>query len=348
MRFSAADGSLLALRGEIHRNFPGSLSAAYPRPASMQWFWAGDSEEGLTYGVHDATLRYKELRFAARCPAQAGSAHLVALAAAGDRIPSAEAEPSAPVFAVELAAGAWIGSLSGCLQTSKGGGAGTTSIERPKLEEIGLDGIQALPTVDTRLRFLQHHELHVSCVFVDIEGDAVLAEDLTSQAVDFPAGSPVESSLTLHMIRLGYRFGWLFPELSGWRFVPEVGVSIDPFAYELRSPSVAGRVDRSYNVAFPYYGLLVEGPIWGDLRGEIDVAGGAGVNGATLLDVDARLAYPLIASHGFRAALVLGLRGTWFRRRDHQSPLYNDINILMGTFSSDPWAGLTAGLRVEF
>ena len=63
-----------ALRGEIHRNFSGFLSAAYPRPASMQWFWAGDSEEGLTYGVHDATLRYKELRFGTDPVLHAGTA----------------------------------------------------------------------------------------------------------------------------------------------------------------------------------------------------------------------------------------------------------------------------------
>lgn len=63
-----------ALRGEIHRRFSGFLSATYPRPASMQWLWAGGSEEGLYYGVHDATVRYKELRFGADLELGAGAA----------------------------------------------------------------------------------------------------------------------------------------------------------------------------------------------------------------------------------------------------------------------------------
>ena len=45
---------------------------------------------------------------------------------------------------------------------------------------------------------------------------------------------------------------------------------------------------------------------------------------------------------------MVGLKGTWLRRRDDQSPEYNDVEVRIGTFSTDPWAGLTAGLRIGF
>jgi hypothetical protein len=158
----------------------------------------------------------------------------------------------------------------------------------------------------------------------------------------------VGSRLDLDLIRFDYRADWSALRLGGWSAVLEVGFAIDPFRYRLESPTVSGEVDRSYTIAYPYVGAFIWGPIVGRLRGEAEVSGMAGVNGVTYLDMDLRLAYPVIDSGGVMASIVLGLKGTWLERRDNQEPQYNDIRFRMGAFSTQPWAGFTTGLRVNF
>lgn len=263
--------------------------------------------------------------------------------------PEAQSAPevqAVPVFQLSLTASAWFASSQGYLQTSKGGGAGTTSWKRPELDEIGLDGIKALPVVDARLMFFGHHELHANYVGLVIDGSDTLGNELVSQDVTFPAGSRVDSDLELRMLRFGYRAHWIVPELGGWTLAPEIGLSFYPFQYQLSSPTVADSVDRSYTMMFPYLGVLVSGPIAGKLRGEVEVAGLAGI--ATLLDVDVRLAYELVEVQSVHLALVAGLKGTWFERRDHQDPQYNSIQLRMGSFSTQPWNGFHVGLRLSF
>ncbi len=52
-----------ARRGEIHSDLSGLREVTYPRDASMGWLRIGGDGEGLYYGVHDPTVRLKELRF---------------------------------------------------------------------------------------------------------------------------------------------------------------------------------------------------------------------------------------------------------------------------------------------
>jgi hypothetical protein len=46
--------------------------------------------------------------------------------------------------------------------------------------------------------------------------------------------------------------------------------------------------------------------------------------------------------------VLVGLRGLWLRRKDDQKLAQNNINLRIGAFSANPWAGLHAGLRLDF
>jgi hypothetical protein len=246
-----------------------------------------------------------------------------------------------------LEADGWLASLEGSLQTPSGGRMGTTSPGRPKLEEIGLDGLEVLGFFDAGFTVIEKHELRVHFDFIDIDGTDTLPSQLVSQGQVFPAGSPVDASLRLHFVRVGYRGHWL-PTWKGWHLSPEIGMALLPFRYELRSPAATGTVDRSYTEAYPYYGILLGRTIWGPVDFELELLGAGGLNDVSYIDSDARLLWNLYERGQMNWALVLGLRGTWFQRGDGQRPVQNDPSVRVGSFSTSPWAGFHFGLRLGF
>src|SRR5258705_3381568 len=185
------------------------------------------------------------------------------------------------VLSAELTARAWFGSVDGYLQTRAGGQAGSTSPHRPTTEEIGLDGLSAMPVVDGVLRILEKHEIHAQYARVSLSGEDVLRSELVSQGRTFPAGSPVESHLGLDLFRAGYRARWLPFRPFGLSLSAEAGFSLNPFSYRLASPAATGNVDRSYSIGFPYLGLLIERKVLDRLAVEVDLAGSGGINGVS-------------------------------------------------------------------
>jgi len=282
------------------------------------------------------------------------AAGLFSSSTAGAEAADAAGEPRPPLL--RISATAWLASLEGHLQTPSGGRVGTTSPGRPRLEEIGLGGLQVLPTVDVQLRIARTHELHLAYVHIDLRGSAVLEDPLVSQGVLFPAGSPVESGLELPLLRLGYRAHWLRLNPGRWHIAPEVGIAGFDFAYILNNtlnntldpPSAVASVDRRYAVLFPYLGFLAERPLLDRLDFEGEVFGSAGINGTSYAELDLRLVYALLRRRHASVSGMLGLRGLWLYRRDGQKPVPNEIDVRVGSFSSDPWAGFYVGLRLEF
>jgi hypothetical protein len=259
---------------------------------------------------------------------------------------SADEEPRPPLL--RIAATGWLASLEGHLQTPSGGQAGTTTPGRPSLEEIGLGGLQGLPTVDLQLRIARTHEIHVGYVHIDVSGSALLDDALISQGVVFPAGSPVKSALDLPFVRIGYRAHWLSWNPGSWHIAPEAGIAGFDFGYRLDSPSVSGSVDRGYSAVFAYLGFLAERPLVGRLGFESEVFGSAGINGVSYAELDLRLVYDFVRDRRVGLSGLLGLRGLWLYRKDGQTPVPNEIDVRVGAFSTDPWAGFYAGLRLEF
>jgi hypothetical protein len=135
---------------------------------------------------------------------------------------------------------------------------------------------------------------------------------------------------------------------SSGSLAPEVGVAVVNLHYQLDSASSTGSADREYSWVFPYLGCLVQQRINDRIDLEADIAGMAGINGATYASMDLRALYTVWHSDPIAARLVIGLAGTWLRRKDDQKQLQNDPDLRYGAFSSDPWAGVHFGLRVDF
>ena len=255
----------------------------------------------------------------------------------------------APAFRLGLSASAWFGSLSGYLQTSREDQAGTTDYERPELDEIGLDGMQVLPTADLRLTLFGDHEVVVDWEGIAIDGYDVPDQPLTSQGVTFPAGSAVESGLELHMIRVGYRAGWILPDLGEWRHPPR-DRRVDQSVLVHADLPHRGRRGRSLvrHSSFRTSGCWSRARSGAPSAGRSRSPGWGTSNGATLLDVDLRVSYPFSDEGGIKVSGVVGLRGRGTAGATTSRQLYNEIDLRVGAFSTDPWADIHAGLRVEF
>jgi hypothetical protein len=265
--------------------------------------------------------------------------------AAGDPPPS---RSEARWLSARIDVAGWLASLEGSLQTPAGGDVGTTSPGRPRLDEIGLGGLRVLPSFDAGLVALGKHELRLHYDHVDIGGDAFLETPLVSQGQLFPAGSPVESRLRLSFLRVGYRALWL-PPLSGeWRLTPEAGIAFVPLRYQLRSPVATGAVDRAYGVGTLYYGLELAGPVYRNVDLELELLGAGGLNHVSYIDNEVRIVWRALETPHTTTSFLLGLRGAWFRRADQQQPVENAPDVRVGSFSTDPWSGLTFGVRLEF
>ena len=247
-----------------------------------------------------------------------------------------------------VAAGIWLGGLSGHLQTPNGGRPGSTSSHRPTVDEIGLHRVDWMPWLDAEASYGNAHALHFNYVWIDRSGQDVLSTALISQAQTFPAGSSVNSRVGLDTFRFGYRpLVWNLGQRS-CSFTPEIGIGVSRLIYQLDSADATGPVDRRYNVGFPYIGFLLVTAPTDRLQFETELAGAGGINGVSFVDSEFRLAYGLRTAGPVRTDVILGWRGMWFRRHDSQEGEQNDPNLRFGWLASEPWSGLTMAVRLGF
>jgi hypothetical protein len=242
----------------------------------------------------------------------------------------------------------WLARVAGSLQTPRGGGAGTTDPNRPTIEEIGLDRPKGLGIGDLQLTLLRDHELHLRVEWAHVSGRSLLQDDLTSQGAFFAAGSVVDSQLDTKFGRLGYRAHWLPLKWPSGSAAPEIGLAVVNFHYQLESLVAVQAVDREYSWEFPYLGFFAQHRISDRLGFEAEIAGMAGINGVTFAAMDLRALYTFWQHGSFKARTMVGLAGTWLRRKDDQQPEHNDPNLRYGAFSDAPWAGFHFGLRADF
>ncbi len=158
----------------------------------------------------------------------------------GVPVPGAE-----PRFRIDLDFQYMFGEADGFVQTPAGGEPGTTSPNRPTLDEIGIDHVHILDA-SLSLQF-NPHIFTFGGQFIRMSGSATLGSDLISQSLLFPAGSSVDSDVQLDWYRFGYQYDFRFDLGNGHELhlAPGVqGVLLD-FRYELDGPGGL-RADRSY------------------------------------------------------------------------------------------------------
>jgi hypothetical protein len=133
------------------------------------------------------------------------------------------------------------GLAEGFLQTPAGGQPGSSSPQRPTLDELGIHDA-AFYDVFAAVQWRQLN-LYAGYQGIELEGEAVLSQSLISRNVIFPAGTHVGSETELNWLRAGV--GWKF-QLANRRLeiIPKGEFAVLDFNYQLSGGGQA--VDRSY------------------------------------------------------------------------------------------------------
>lgn len=87
------------------------------------------------------------------------------------------------------------GNIQGFVQIPRGGGAGTTSSERPKFDEIGIN--QAAIGAPSLTLGWNNHNIYGVARIIRLSGSDVLSETLISNGATFPAGTHVSGNTRL-------------------------------------------------------------------------------------------------------------------------------------------------------
>ena len=155
---------------------------------------------------------------------------------------------------------AWMyGPVEGHIQTPSGGRRGTTSRNRPTLDELGIDDANIFDA-EVTLGW-GPHEFYLGGQWVGLSGEGTLGDALLSEGDAFPAGSAVDADVQLDWYRVGYGYrieAGAGPG-GGPRFVirPALGFALLDFDLQLDGPGGA-KADRTYSKGAPHVGVAVE------------------------------------------------------------------------------------------
>lgn len=155
---------------------------------------------------------------------------------------------------------AWMyGPVDGHVQTPSGGRPGSTSRDRPTLEELGIEDA-GIFDAEVTLGWAAH-EFYLGGQWFGTSGEGTLDEALVSEGDPFPAGSRVDADVQLDWYRVGYGYrieAGAGPG-DGPRFVirPAAGFALLAFDLQLEGPGGA-KADRAYTKGAPHVGVAVE------------------------------------------------------------------------------------------
>ena len=163
-----------------------------------------------------------------------------------------------PGFHASLDAEFRYGNIDGFVQIPRGGGAGTTSGERPTFAEIGINHA-AIGAPAVALGW-NNHNIYGIARIIRLSGSDVLSETLISNGTTFPAGSHVNADVRLDWYGLGYDYRFAYKYNSAGSlvsFYPAVGFALLNFDYNLNgTPGLSA--SRGFAKAAPQLGLKSE------------------------------------------------------------------------------------------
>jgi len=232
------------------------------------------------------------------------------------------------------------GNISGFLQIPKGGGAGSTSSDRPKFNEIG---INQAPAGDAALILgWDNNELYAGARFVRLSGKDTLSSTLISNGTTFPAGSSVSANTQLDWYRGGYAYRLSYGNDEGARasFSPAAGFALFNFDYRLNTPG-GPTAARSFAKAAPQLGLRAEWSPGGPFSLSADLLSSLAVSTLPLLfSTDLTGGYQLWgqANHGGQVYLGIGYEMIHFK----------DNQTVPNHIKADIGPELVVGLRIRF
>jgi hypothetical protein len=129
------------------------------------------------------------------------------------------------------------GNIGGFVQIPRGGGVGTTSNERPKFDEIGIN--QAAIGAPSVTLGWNNHNIYGVARIIRLSGSDDLDTTLISNGTTFPAGTHVSGNTRLDWYGLGYEYRFAYKynnEGSVVSFYPAIGFALLNFDYNLNGP----------------------------------------------------------------------------------------------------------------
>lgn len=229
------------------------------------------------------------------------------------------------------------GPVDGSVQTPAGGEPGSSSSGRPTLDELGIDRTTFYDVLAglrwRRLRFYFGYQA------IDLSGQAVLSESLTSHNVTFPAGTPVSSDIRFNLLRMG----------AGWRFNPAGGrlelfpigeLGVLDFSYDVSGGGQTA--SRAYAKGYLGFGLAGRYRINARVSAILNVQASVPIsNTPQITALTGGFEFDLLpGGRNARPSVFLGGGAQRIEYQDNQE-LPNDINVDFGPF-------VTAGLSVSF
>jgi hypothetical protein len=164
--------------------------------------------------------------------------------------PAVRADDTASPVRIDLDGSILFGPVSGFAQIPRAGAPGSTTPRMPTLDQIGIDEVTA---EDFQLEAgYGGPGVYGGAHFTHLTGSSVLAAPLTSQGVDFLAGTEVRGYLKLDWYRLGAE--WALPEARPtieypFSIRPGIGFVLLSAAYRLQAAGPSA--DRSFTTGAP-------------------------------------------------------------------------------------------------
>ena len=142
------------------------------------------------------------------------------------------------------------GPVDGSVQTPAGGEPGSSSSGRPTLDELGIDRTTFYDVL-AGLRW-RRLPFYLGYQAIDLSGQAVLSQSLTTHNVTFPAGTSVSSDIQFNLLRVGA--GWPFNLARGRLELSPIGeLGVLDFSYDI---SGGGEMtSRAYSKGYLGFGL---------------------------------------------------------------------------------------------
>ncbi len=155
--------------------------------------------------------------------------------------------------------------LSGFVQVPQGGSNGSTSFERPTLNELRIVN-NHFYTLGTVLQFAQY-DVFFNYTRYAPHGNALLKETLLTHGKVIPAGAILSTFLKYDYFVFGAGYRFLFED---WTLVPFLQTNFMKFHYEYDSSPILGA--RTFNVTGVNLGLKIGYQFTPFLSGDLRVA----------------------------------------------------------------------------
>ena len=228
------------------------------------------------------------------------------------------------------------GRIDGYLQTPTGGHPGTSSKQRPKFNELGINDVAFYDTsVNMRWRDLR---VYGEYEFIRLSDSATLSQPLLTRGVSFSAGDHVSTDDQLDWGRIGA--GWSFWFLDRrLELTPKAELALFDFDYQISSGTQSPT--RSYIKGCGRVG--VEATYYLNSRISFKLDGGASLplsNTPQIATVTGTANLRVFESHHAKGEVFAGVGMEWIDYEDNQT-LPNHIKAEIGPF-------LTVGLGFSF